>query len=75
MFHSDRAEAFFAVSAAVTAVLEAEERVELTVGWDSVVFGEAVVIPERLELDVRYFGFAVRSVDEQEQLEVLERPG
>ena len=33
------------------------------------------MIPEHLELDVQDFGFAVRSVEEQEQLEVLEWPG
>ena len=73
MLHSGRVEALFAVSASVRAVLGAAERVELTVDWDSVGFGEAVVIPEHLKLVVVYFGFAVESVEEREQVEVLER--
>lgn len=55
------------------AVLGAAERVELTVDWDSVGFGEAVVMPERLKLVVVYCGFAVESVEERKQVEVLER--
>ena len=45
-------EALFAVAASVMAVLEAEERAELTVDWDFVGSGEVVVMPEHLQLVV-----------------------
>lgn len=73
MLHPGRVEALFAASASVVAVLGVAERVELTVDWDSVGFGEAVVMPEHLKLVVMYFGSAVESVVEREQVEVLER--
>lgn len=75
MLHSDQEEALFAVSASITAVLEVEERVELTDDLDSARSGEAVVMPGFLELAVVYCDLAVESVEEREQLEVLERPG
>ena len=73
MLHSDQEKKFFAVSASVMAVLEAEERVELAVGSDSGESGEAVVKTGHLELDAMCFGLAAKSVEGQGQLEVLER--
>lgn len=58
----------------MTAVLQAEEQIELTVDSDSARSVEAVVIRGHLELVVAYFGLAVGSVQERELLEVLERP-
>ena len=75
MLRSDQVEALFAVSASVIAVLKAEARIELTVDWDSAGSGEAVVMPEHLELVVVDFGLAVEFVKGQVQLEVLEWPG
>ena len=73
MLHFDQVEALFAVFVSVMAVLEVEERVERIVGWDSVGSGEAVVMPGHLELVMMYFGLAVESVEEREQLGVIER--
>lgn len=75
MLHSDQVQELSAVSASVMAALMLEERVEPTVDSDSAGSGEAVVILEYLELAVMYFGFAVESVEEWGQLEVLVRPG
>ncbi len=68
-------EALFAVTASVQAVLKAEEQVELAVDSDSAGSGGVEVMPGYLELVVVYFGLAVESVEEREQLEVVERPG
>ena len=68
-------EALFAVAASVVPVLEAEERIELTVDSDSAGSGEAVVMPGHLELGVVHFGLAVEFVQERGQLEVPEWRG
>lgn len=65
MLHSDQVEALFAVSAPITAALEAEEQAELTVDSDSAGSGEAVVMAGHLELGVVPFGLAVESLGER----------